>query len=263
MPFHQAHDLRYYYADSLHDPGLVHAVFTRHGGVSQPPVESLNVGGTVGDRPDAVSTNLDLVFESIGRSVDSLYDVWQVHSADVVVAKGPRRDQPIIQADVIITQSPQVTLMMRFADCVPILGYDPEQRAVGIAHAGWKGTLAQAGPAMVKAMSNRFGSRPDDILVVLGPSIGPDHYQVGPEVISGVEAVFKGQAESVLPQRNGRTSLDLWAANRLLLEQVGVNKIEVAGICTACHPEDWFSHRAEKGRTGRFGAVIGLVDDDD
>jgi YfiH family protein len=216
------------------------------------------VGGTVGDRPGAVRQNLQKVFDSLGRSVNSLYDVWQIHSSEVVVADKPRRDQPIIQADVIITQSPEVTLMMRFADCVPILAYDPGRRAIGIAHAGWKGTLAKAGPAMIKAMNNHFGSRPEDIRIVLGPSIGPDHYEVGSEVISGVEKVFKGQTQAVLVHRNGRTNLDLWSANRLLLEETGVDKIEVAGICTACHPEDWFSHRAENGRTGRFGALIGL-----
>jgi hypothetical protein len=152
---------------------------------------------------------------------------------------------------------------MRFADCVPILAFDPERKAIGIAHAGWKGTLAKAGPAMVEAMNIHFSSRPQDIRIVLGPSIGPDHYEIGQDVVSGVERVFKGQSERILLRHNGRTSLDLWTANRLLLEGVGVEKIEVAAICTACHPEDWFSHRAERGRTGRFGALIGLRDDHD
>jgi YfiH family protein len=263
MPFQHTRDLKYFFSDNLNDLAVVHAIFTRHGGVSQPPVDSLNIGGTVGDRPEAVRQNLERVFESVQRPVGSLYDVWQIHSSRVVVADAPRREQPIIQADGIITRSTDVTLLMRFADCVPILGYDPARRAIGIAHAGWKGTLDKTGPAMVEAMSSHFGSRPKDIRIVLGPSIGPDHYEIGQDVISGVMDVFEGQAEAVLQHRNGQTSLDLWTANRLLLEGVGVEDIEIAGICTACHPDDWFSHRAEKGRTGRFGALIALRDEDD
>lgn len=261
MPFRQIHEIQYYYSDLLNDPGVMHAVFTRHGGVSRKPVDSLNVGGTVGDRPQFVKENLERVFEAVGRKSSTLFDVWQVHSSRVVKVDGPRGDQPITQADVMITRSPRATLMMRFADCVPILGYDPIQQAIGLAHAGWKGTLAKAGPAMIEAMVAEFACKPGDIRVVLGPSIGPDHYEVGEDVVKGVEQVFGRNSGSVLRHHNGRTALDLWTANQLQLLQAGVQHIDVAGICTACHPEDWFSHRAEQGRTGRFGALIALNGD--
>jgi YfiH family protein len=153
--------------------------------------------------------------------------------------------------------------MMRFADCVPILGFDPVRQAIGLAHAGWKGTLAKAGSAMIEAMVRTYGCKPEDIRILLGPSIGPDHYEVGDDVTSGVKKVFGHQADSVLRVSDGRTILDLWTANQLLLQQVGVHRIEVAGICTACHQEDWFSHRAENGRTGRFGALIALNGDNE
>jgi copper oxidase (laccase) domain-containing protein len=95
-------------------------------------------------------------------------------------------------------------------------------------------------------------------MAAIGPSIGADHYEVGPDVIAQVEQAFGADAKSLIDLRDGRTYLDLWGANRLQLEKSGLKQIEVAGLCTACHLDDWFSHRAEKGKTGRFGALIAL-----
>ena len=107
-------------------------------------------------------------------------------------------------------------------------------------------------------MIGHYGSRPPDIMAAIGPSIGADHYEVGPDVVSQVEQSFGMDAKRLIEVRAGKTYLDLWAANRLQLEKSGVEQIEIAGLCTACHLEDWFSHRAEKGKTGRFGALIAL-----
>jgi YfiH family protein len=146
--------------------------------------------------------------------------------------------------------------MLRFADCVPILFYDQRRQAIGLAHAGWRGIPAEIIPATVATMTEAFGSRPADIWAGVGPSIGPCCYEVGPEVVQEVSAVMNGQR----PFRtvDDGTHLDLWAAVRSQLLTAGVTKIEISELCTACHNEDWFSHRAEKGRTGRFGVVIGL-----
>ena len=165
---------------------------------------------------------------------------------------------PHQKADIILTGNPPVTLYMRFADCVPVMLYDPVRAAIGMAHAGWLGTVRGAARVAVEAMQREFGSRPADILAAIGPSIGPDHYEVGADVLERVAAAFGDQANRLVEHRDGRSYLDLWAANRLQLEQAGVSNIEVAGLCTACHTEDWFSHRAEKGRTGRFGALMAL-----
>jgi copper oxidase (laccase) domain-containing protein len=107
-------------------------------------------------------------------------------------------------------------------------------------------------------MGESYGCRPADILAAIGPSIGPDHYEVGQDVLGKVGDAFGGQAESLVARREGRTYLNLWEANRLQLKQAGVEQIETAQVCTACHLEDWFSHRAEKGRTGRFGALMAI-----
>jgi YfiH family protein len=147
---------------------------------------------------------------------------------------------------------------MRFADCVPVLLHDPVRRVIGLAHAGWLGTIRGVARSAIENMQKRYGSEPRDILAAIGPSIGPDHYEVGQDVIQKIEESFGEKAEGLVGWRDGRSYLDLWKANRLQLEQAGVQQIEVAEVCTACHLEDWFSHRAEKGKTGRFGAIMAL-----
>lgn len=256
MSFAENNGLRYFQFDSLQTR---HAVFTRHGGASPQPWGSLNVGGTVGDDLDRVRTNRQLSFRALDRIPESIFDVWQVHSADVVCAYAPRPEgESIRQADAILTDKAEVSLFMRFADCVPILAHDPRKGVVGVAHAGWMGTLRDVAGSMVSAMKTNYNSNPADIVACIGPSIGPDHYEIGADVILQVMQKFGDESEMVLRSVNGKIHFDLWRTNRILLEQAGVQNIEVAGICTACHTEDWFSHRAEKGRTGRFGVLIAL-----
>jgi hypothetical protein len=259
VPFHQPDSIRYYSFESLDQAGILQAVFTRQGGVSPQPWDSLNLGGTVGDQPELVAENRQRAFRSLGRSLASLYDVWQVHSSVVVRADAPRPlETPHLKADAIITNRPGVTLFMRFADCVPIFLADPVRRAVGIVHSGWLGTVRQVVAACVAGMQAEYGCRPEDIQAGIGPSIAAHHYPVGSEVVEQVEAAFGSNAHALLPAQDGEVQFDLWAANRLVLESSGVKHIEIAGICTACDLENWYSHRGERGKTGRFGAMIGL-----
>jgi YfiH family protein len=256
MPFNHQDNLRYFQFDTLKTR---HAIFTRHGGLSPEPWNSLNVGGTVGDERARVRANRNLSLQALGCSPDSVFDVWQVHSADVVYATAPRPDsEPVKQADIILTDKPELTLYMRFADCVPILAHDPRKGVVGVAHAGWQGTLRGVATSTIEAMVKEYGCNPADIVVGIGPSIGPDHYEVGEDVIHQVREKFGAEAELVLNPHDGKIHFDLWKTNRILLERAGAGNIEVAEVCTACNLNDWFSHRAEKGRTGRFGALITL-----
>src|SRR5271157_1404904 len=258
MPFSHNNGIRYYSFD-LFPHEVTQAVFTRQGGVSPEPWASLNVGGTVGDEATRVRENRYRSFTALGRRIDSLFDVWQVHSAEAVIADAPRDPSAqLIQADAIFTDKPEVTLYMRFADCVPILFYDSKQGVVGLAHAGWLGTVRGVATAAVKKVREHYGSKPENISAAIGPSIGVDHYEVGPDVIAKVQESFNSDSERLIETRNGKTYLDLWSANFIQLQKAGVEKIEVAGLCTACRLDDWFSHRAEKGKTGRFGAMIGL-----
>jgi len=258
MPFNQINGIRYF-SFEIFPQALTQAIFTRHGGVSPTPWETLNVGGTVGDDAARVHENRTRSFAAVARSLDSAFDVWQVHSADAVLARAPRPPgEPHQKADIMFTDRPEVTLYMRFADCVPVLLYDPQKAVVGIAHAGWLGTVRGASQAAVQTMIRAYGSDPADIVAGIGPSIGVDHYEVGPEVVAQIEQAFGGEGIQLIETREGRTYLDLWAANKIQLARAGVEHVEVAGLCTACHLDDWYSHRAEKGKTGRFGALIAL-----
>jgi YfiH family protein len=148
--------------------------------------------------------------------------------------------------------------MLRFADCVPILLCDPLQRVIGLAHAGWRGTMAGMAGAAVQTMVHDLGCQPGDILAGIGPSIGSCCYEVGKDVAEATFGAFPDSAGLIEATANGRWHLDLWAANRRQLLDAGVRRIEVSGICTACRTDEWFSHRAERGRTGRLGALISL-----
>jgi YfiH family protein len=260
MTFQERDGVRYYTFSTLESAGARHAVLTRRGGVSRTPFESLNLGSSVGDDPQAVAENRRRTFALFGRTLHSVPELYQVHSNRILLAALRREGEPFPQADGVVTNSPDITLCMRFADCVPILLYDPIRRAAGIAHAGWKGTIAGVAASAVAALRGHFGSHPEDILAGIGPSIGPDHYAVGGEVLDALREAFGGQAGKWLTRRGGEAYLDLWAANEFILRRSGVEKIELAGICTACHTEDWFSHRAEHGHTGRFGALLWLGD---
>jgi polyphenol oxidase len=259
MPFYQVDNLRYYRFDLLEVPGLLHGIFTRHGGVSPIPWNSLNHGGTVGDNRSNVVENRKLVFDALNRKVESVFDVWQVHGVNVICSDSPRPlNAPHQKADAILTNRPEITLFMRFADCVPIIFYDPILRVIGVAHAGWQGTVNKIVIETIKTMQSCYGSDPVDILAGIGPSISVERYPVGIEVIDQVEKSFGQDATGLLKRYNGNVHFDLWEANRLLLEQSGVKNIQVSGVCTAGNTDDWFSHRAEKGKTGRFGLILAL-----
>lgn len=243
-------------------PALVHGVFTRLGGVSAAPWHALNLGGTVGDDVRNVESNHARAYAALGLDGSQACTVWQVHSADVVVATGrvPNR-RWLARADGLVTDRRGLPLAMRFADCTPILLYDPSHRAIGIAHAGWRGTVLGAGVNTLQTMQDVFGTVPAEVQVGIGPSIGPDHYQVGEEVVAAVADAF-GTIDGLIRRADdGSAYLDLWEANRRALARAGVQQIEVAGLCTACHTDEFYSHRAEAGKTGRFGAVIALQND--
>src|SRR3990172_7701092 len=259
MPFEDLGGLRAFRFESFGSPRVKHAVFTRAGGVSPAPWASLNFGAMVGDDAARVRANRGLALAALGLAPESVFDVWQVHSAEVVLATAPRGDAPAERADAILTDRAGVTLMMRFADCVPILLHDPVRNAVGIVHAGWLGTVRQVVRDAVRRMRESLGSRSSDLRAAIGPSIAAHHYPVGPEVVEAVRQSFGAAAEAHLAAGPGGTHLDLWSATEQLLRDEGVERIELAGVCTACETGDWYSHRAELGHTGRFGAIIALA----
>ncbi len=256
----QAEGLEFHQFESLQDAPLIQGVFSRHGGISSGPFSSLNVGGTVGDREEAVAENKRRILAALSLREKQLYEVWQVHSSRVVKAVESNRPEGLLQkADAVITNQKKLGLLMRFADCVPIFFYDPKNLAIGLAHAGWKGTVLNVAGKTVARMKEEFDTNPEDLLTGIGPAIGPDHYRIGPEVAAQVRKAFPSFQELVLIQTADSVKLDLWRANELCLRGAGVKKVELSRICTACDVQNWFSHRAENGETGRFAAVISLL----
>jgi polyphenol oxidase len=238
---------------------LFHGIFTRHGGVSRASYQSLNTGGTVGDDPQAVLENHKRIYRTAGFDFSSRFDVWQVHGNKILKTDAPRPvDVPHPKADGIITDHPDVTLFMRFADCVPLLMFDPLHHAIGIIHAGWQGTCKKIAQAGVEAMVSAFNSDPAHLLVGIGPSICSSCYEVGEDVRQAFEESFGPAWINYFQKVEKRWHLDLWRVNANVLREAGVRHIETAKICTACHLDDWYSHRAEKGRTGRFAVLMGL-----
>ena len=252
--------LAYYQFDRLRPHReVIHGVFTRLGGRSAPPWDSLNTGHGVGDDLTAVDANHELICEALGLKVEHLVSPHQVHGAHVASVGVRDRGRVIEATDALITDQPGVALMLRFADCVPLWFYDPRRGAIGLAHAGWRGTVRRVAAATVRQMGAAFGCLAADLIVGIGPAIGPCCYEVGSDVTDAVRHSFGEQASRLLaPQANGRWRFDLWRANELCLTQAGVTQVEISGTCTACHTEEWYSHRAERGRTGRIGALIAL-----
>jgi YfiH family protein len=259
MPFKQSGAIKYYTFASLENQGLYHAVFTRQGGFSTTPWHSLNFGASVGDDIQRVIRNRETALQSIHLQPHSIYDVFQVHSTEIVKTEKPLSPtETHIKADAIITNIPNITLLMRFADCTPILLFDPINRAIGIVHAGWIGTVEKIARKTVVSMVENYGTNPKDILAAIGPSIGPDHYSIGNDVLERVQSSFHTNINQVIINDNNKTYFDLWNANRILLTEVGVVNIEASEICTSCNLNDWYSHRGEHGKTGRFGVILGL-----
>ncbi len=252
--------LSFYQFDIFPKGSVVHGIFTRKGGISEGSFSSLNVSGSSGDFHENVVENRRRIFSAIERNPKSIFDVWQVHSSRVVFVDEPRgQGEKHIQADAILTRSSNVSLFMQFADCVPIMVYDPEQKIIGTIHAGWQGTVKRIVQETIKYMVENLNSNPENILAGIGPSIGPDHYEVGNNVLEMVNSNLSEFKNDVVSNNNEKFYFNLWEANRLLLQQSGVRQIEVSNLCTACNLGEWYSYRLEGKKSGRFGMLLGLA----
>lgn len=238
-------------------PEVTHAVSTRHGGTSPAPFASLNTSAHVGDDPGNVRKNLDRLHDALELERAATVDARQGQADRVARVDPSQRGTRINGVDGLITDDPALPLMLRFADCVPILFYDPAHRAIGIAHAGWRGTVGHVVTNTVRAMQDAFGTRPGDLRACIGPSIGPCCYEIGADVQERVRAAFP-DTHDLLLRANGKVHFDLWEANAVQLRALGVTRIEIAGVCTADHTDDFYSWRREQAQTGRFAALIAL-----
>jgi YfiH family protein len=268
-----SHELVTYQFENPAFAGIEHAVFTRLGGVSRGSLASLNVGRSVGDDPDAVAENLRRIYAHLGVGAGQVVTPWQVHSNRIVAVSGHNAGQILPNTDGLVTATPGLALLLRFADCQPILLYDPEHHALGLVHAGWRGAAQGAAFRAVEAMQAFFGTRPGTLVAGLGPAIGPCCYVVGDEVAAAMGYALPDWRRVMHPlpvppveqgvqgeEPAGATAwrFDLPAANAQQLAAAGVASIEHAGLCTACHSDEFYSHRASNGQTGRFAVVAFL-----
>jgi len=225
--------------------GFPHGFTTRRGGVSHPPFDTLNLGGKVGDDPAHVAANWEVLERVTGLGFAR---VNQVHGDRVIVLD--QACAPCEQADAILSRAPGVAACVSVADCVPILIADPRSGAVAAVHAGWRGTLAHAAAQAVHALAREFGAVPGDLLAAVGPSIGPCCYQVSHDL---ARTFSDDLGACVAASRASGARLDLWLANETVLRSAGLaaERIEVLGRCTACESDAFFSHRRDRGNTGR------------
>ncbi len=260
MIIQEKNGLKYYQFESFCELGIKHGFFTRLGGVSPEPFSSLNMATTSGDSAENVIENLTRMFGVFGLDLKTRYDGWQCHSRTVIAADVPRNMscRPL-RADGLMTSNPEVTLVQRFGDCVPVIFYDPVQHVVAVCHAGWRGTVDNICAVTIRNLRRLYGTDPKDLLAGIGPSIGPDHFEVKEDVAGPFSRAFGRHYAEIGDYSENRIRIDLWKANRILLEEQGVKKIETAEICTVCHKDEWFSHRGDHGKTGRFGVLITLA----
>lgn len=247
---------------------LIQGFSTRLGGVSSGDCASMNMSYTRGDAVEDVRENFRIFARAIGCGADDFVLTDQIHGTEI--RRVGRDDcgeaflekRSIRGTDGLVTDEKRVVLMTFFADCVPLMFYDPVRKAVGNAHSGWRGTVLRMGQKMTECMAREFGSKPEDIRAVIGPSICRRCYEVSGDVIEEFDRVFspKYRDELYTEKQNGHFQLDLWAANRIILEEAGLKPehISVSGLCTYENPDLLFSHRFTNGRRGNLSAVIGL-----
>jgi YfiH family protein len=260
--------LPYYSVPALEALPMVHHVIaTRGGGVSEGIFRSMNLSFSRGDKEEAVRENFRRISEVLGIPEDHFVFTDQTHTVNVRTVteedagKGLTRARDYTDTDGLITDVPGLALGAFFADCVPILFADPVRRAIGISHSGWRGTAGRMGEVTILRMISEFGCDPKDIICAVGPSICEKCYEIGEDVAEQFRETFAGDVRGILRETGGgKYHLDLWEANRRILIEAGVlpDHVTVMGVCTCCHPEELFSHRASHGRRGNLGAFIAL-----
>ena len=203
---------------------------------------------------------------SVGGTPEKLRRVKQVHGNSVrVLTRGETNGEDAEarpDGDAVVSNIPGLVLAVLVADCVPIVVADRESGAAGAIHAGWRGTCARVGPTAVEAMRRHFGTDPSALTIAIGPSIGPDDYEVGESLIEAFQQAGHGAGDVArwFRRRNSQLGLDLWAANRDQLIDAGVpaDRISICGLSTLSHPEIFDSYRAAGERAGRMAAVVAV-----
>lgn len=253
----------------LSNPSIVSAFFSRFGGVSKFPFEGLNLGLHVKDNGEDVLQNRKLVLKELGFTSSMLISMEQIHSDNLsgvsLLHKGRGAyswDDAIPATDGMVSRDKGILLMALVADCSVVVFYDPLNEAIGIGHCGWRGTVKKLSVKIINEMSMRFGSRPSDLLAGISPCIGPCCCEVGMEVKEMFLNSFGNVSESFFELSNGKIYLDIQKSLVYQLISSGVKEenIDIIKLCTSCRTDIFYSHRREKGITGRNAVFIGMRD---
>ncbi|MCI8269155.1 MAG: peptidoglycan editing factor PgeF [Lachnospiraceae bacterium] len=254
---------------ALEATGLVqHAFSTRMGGVSKGKFSSMNFTFTRGDCPEHVMENYRRMAAVLGVDRSRMVLSWQTHTTNVRAVteedagKGIIRERDYQNIDGLITNVPEMTLVTFYADCVPLYLLDPVHKAIGLSHSGWRGTVNRMGKVTLDAMKTAYGTKAEEVIACIGPSICQECFEVGEEVAEAFGKAFKPGYHNQLyyQKKNGKYQLDLWRANEIIFEEAGVypENIHVTDICTHCNPRLLFSHRTFGNERGNLAAFLCL-----
>lgn len=245
-----------------------HGFSTRLGGTSVEALSTMNLSFSRGDEEFCVRENFKAICGEIGLVSEDLVFSEQVHSSIVQVVRETDKGNGIISeqkweaVDGMITNVNHLPLTTFYADCVPLYFVDTRNRAIGLSHSGWKGTVGKIGAKTVEAMQKEYGTKPEELIAVIGPSICRDCYEVSADVAEEFYKVFSlNDGNKILEKKeNSKYQLDLWLANKLILQEAGVKEenISVSNICSCCNSSLLFSHRASKGKRGNLAAFLSL-----
>lgn len=266
MKLNNVNSVPYLTYNSLSEIDFInHAFSTRLGGVSTDEFTSMNLAFNRGDSPENVTENYKRFCKSAGFDYESLTASSQDHHTFVrAVTKenvgiGIYKPKDIESVDALITNEPGVTLVTYYADCTPLFFVDTKQKAIGLAHAGWRGTVGRIGDNVIKKMQSLYGSDPSDIKAAIGPAISVCCYEVDKPCADNFLALDElDSTKFVFPKGNGKFMIDLLETNRQILVHAGVKNenITVSDVCTNCNNELLWSHRATKGHRGTMSAFM-------
>ena len=247
--------------------GQRHAFSTRLGGVSKGNCESMSFGFSLGDNEADVFENFRRFVSAFGGDVKKVVLSQQTHTSNLRVVtktdagKGLFSERDYTDIDGLVTNEKGLVLVTQYADCTPLVFYDPVAKVVATSHAGWRGTVAEIGKKTVELMRDSFGSKPQDIIAGIGPNIGKCCYEVDDPVINEVNRLsYLDFPSCYMRKGGGKYMLDLREVNRQILINAGVRpqNIDVADLCTCCNSDIFHSHRATGGKRGTLALMIAL-----
>jgi YfiH family protein len=267
LTVHESNGVVYYTFPSFDAiPFVRHGFSTRLGGVSEGIYKSMNLSFTRGDNPAHVKENFQRFCRAIGTEGDNVVVSAQQHHTEIYnVTKSDRgrgvaRDREYTDIDGLLTDEPELVLCTQYADCVPLFFIDPVRRVVGTSHSGWKGTAARIGAITVERMCSDYGCRKENILAGIAPSIGPCCFEVDSPVYEVFASMQEFDEHCATRDKNNKFHVDLWEINRRILLKAGLSPshITVTDLCTRCHPDSFWSHRAAGNARGSLAGFIAL-----